>query len=153
MLQTRRTPFDIIGIDRTGQIALVVDVEFAYGVDSASVVSAGRRRLAEATVPPHAYLLVLSRTHGFLWKPEATATSEPAVFALPVSSTRESLYQLRVVDIREVATGFVANWLSYVLTTPPDELDQLPFDIRHWLVDSGLYAAMEFGSIREEIPG
>ena len=76
MLELRRTPFEIVGFDRAGQKALVVDLTVR---DDSDATDFRRNLLGHIPKPAGAFFLAISRTEGYLWKSMTRPDSVPDV--------------------------------------------------------------------------
>jgi hypothetical protein len=153
MASNSKLRWDLSVDDRNGQLALVVEVKSKLNTSPDWATRLRYNLLAHGTFPQAPYFLMVFPDRFYLWtdtevrldRSEPTYTIDanhilkPYLKKAGVTADRISGHSLELI---------VASWLGEIIHSEksPEEVDES----QHWLVDSGLYAALAGGTFEHE---
>ena len=145
--------WDLVVDDRNNQLALVVEVKQKTNVSPEWAAKLRRNILAHEPFPNAPYFLLVFPDKFYLWS-HTTADqdqSEPT-YTIDASSILQPYFERAGVTAQQISSTslelIVASWLGEIIHS-----DQLPETLdasQHWLVESGLYAALVGGKLEQQ---
>jgi hypothetical protein len=153
MATGRDSGWDLSVDNRAGQLTLVVEVKRKTGASPQWAASLRSNILAHGTFPKAPYFLMVFPDKFYLWtgseaqldhsEPTYTVDADPILkpYLKQVGVTAEKISDQSLELI-------VESWLREIIHSenPRKDLDKS----QHWVIDSGLYAALAGGEIEHE---
>ena len=145
--------WDLAVNNRNGQLTLVVEVKNKIGVSPEWAASLRRNLLAHGTLPTAPYLLIAFPDTFYLWTDHETSLEVIAPDYIVDARSIMQPYLERAGFAADQISGqslelIVSAWLGellYAETLPADGHND------HWLIDSGLLAAIAGGHFAQEV--
>jgi hypothetical protein len=139
--------WDLLVDDRNGQLALAVEVKSKTNVSPQWAARLRGNILAHGTFPEAPYFMMVFPDKFYLWT-DAQANrerNEPS-YTIDASPILQPYFERAGVIGEQISSQslelIIASWLGEIIHSEkcPEDLD-----LGHWLIDSGLYAAIAGG--------
>lgn len=139
--------------NRNGQLVLVVEVKRKTNVSPEWAAKLRQNILAHGTFPKAPYFLMVFPDKFYLWSnAEAYQDQSEPTYTIDASSILQPYFERAEVAADQISGAslelIVASWLGEIIHS-----NQLPENIdasQHWLIESGLYAALVGGKLEHE---
>ncbi|NJP06625.1 MAG: hypothetical protein HC837_13840 [Chloroflexaceae bacterium] len=144
---------DIAVYDPDGKLQLVVSVKTKTGASQKWVIQRRQKLLSHAVMPDAPYFLLALPDYFYLWMHASSAGEQaPPDYVIQVTETLASYIDdlsLSLNDVTEYDLEMlIASWLEHLVN---GEIEIDPHDeALTWLFDSGLFAAIQNGSVAIE---
>lgn len=144
--------WDLLVEDRNGQLALAVEVKSKTNISPQWAARLRSNILAHGTFPEAPYFLMVFPDKFYLWT-DAQANrerSEPT-YTIDASPILQPYFERAGVRGEQISSQslelIIASWLAEIIHSEkcPENVE-----MRHWLIDSGLYAAIAGGKFEQE---
>ena len=145
--------WDLLVDDRNGQLALAVEVKSKTNVSPQWAARLRGNILAHGTFPEAPYFLMVFPDKFYLWT-DAQADREPSepTYTIDASPILQPYFERAGVRGEQISSQslelIIASWLLEIIHS--EKLPENDVDVRHWLIDSGLYAAIAGGKFDRE---
>lgn len=144
--------WDLAVYDRSGQLALVVEVKSILHATAEWASSFRRNLLSHGNIPHVPYFLMAFPDRFFLWKIDVSnpGVDVPALVVEAQPILQPYLDESGVTADQISGQGLeliVSSWLIQLMMMKPEELD----DQQRWVLDSGLFQAVKGGKLDREV--
>jgi hypothetical protein len=151
MVFTSNFNWDLTVVSRDGQLALVVEVKRKIGASSGWATQLLYNIFAHGTFPIAPYFLMVFPDQFYLWTDAdiQSAQKQPS-YTIDARPILQPYFERARVSANQISGSslelIVSHWLGEIIYSekPPKALD----DSQHWLIDSGLYAALSGGQLK-----
>ncbi|AFY91209.1 hypothetical protein [Chroococcidiopsis thermalis] len=145
--------WDLAVDNRNGQLVLAVEVKRKTNVSPQWAASLRRNILAHETFPKAPYFLMVFPDKFYLWTDtEAHLEQSEPTYAIDPRPILQPYFERAGVREEQISGQslelIIASWLGEIIHS-----EKLPEDVaaqQHWLIDSGLYAALAGGKFEHE---
>lgn len=144
--------WDLLVDNRNGQLALAVEVKSKTNVSPQWAARLRGNILAHGTFPEAPYFLMVFPDKFYLWT-DAQANRERCepTYTIDASPILQPYFERAGVEGEQISSTslelIIASWLGEIVHSEK-WLENV--DARHWLIDSGLYAAIAGGKFEQE---
>ncbi|MBD1804340.1 hypothetical protein H6F98_02490 [Microcoleus sp. FACHB-SPT15] len=153
MAVRRDSRWDLSVDNRDGQLALVVEVKRKTNASSEWAAQLRRNILAHGTFPKAPYVLMVFPDNFYLWTDaEACLEQSEPTYMIDARPILEPYFERAGVTAEQISGQslelIVASWLGEII-----HAEKLPENVdssQHWLIESGLYAAIAGGKFEHE---
>jgi hypothetical protein len=145
---------DVAGYDKAGKLRLIIEVKKKTGATGEWAAELRRNMIMHSILPQCDYFVVALADYFYLWRDGTTLQAERrADYALDVSELMAAYGEKAGVSaqalVEQSLEFVVAGWLTECIHAADTE--QLPRHAHEWLVDSGLFAALQGGRLELEV--
>lgn len=145
--------WDLLVDNHDGQLALVVEVKTKLNSSPAWATRFRRNLLAHGSFPETPYFLMVFPDWFYLWiaTDVQSIQSEPT-YTIDARPILQPYFKRAGVSAEQISGQsleiIVAAWLGEIIhsTNLPEEMKES----QHWLIESGLYAAISGGKVRHQ---
>ncbi len=145
---------DIAVYGKDKRLQLLVEVKSKHGTSSSWAALMRRNMYAHGLLPETRFFLLALSDKFYLWKDSGILIEaiEPSYEINPLSFL-EPYYRKANVSPSHIAGAslelIITSWLTQIITVP--SIDLLARDYKDWLIDSGLFDAIQGGYIESSI--
>lgn len=142
--------WDLSVNNRSGQLTLVVEVKRKTNVSPEWAAKLRRNIFAHGTFPKAPYFLMVFPDKFYLWSDaEAYQDQSEPTYTINASPILQPYFERAGVTADQISEAslelIVTSWLGEIIHS-----EQLPKNLdasQHWLIESGLYAALVGGKL------
>lgn len=153
MVASLDSGWDLSVDNRAGQLTLVVEVKRKIGASPQWAASLRSNILAHGTFPKAPYFLMVFPDQFYLWTDaEAQLDRSEPTYTIDARPILQPYLEQVGVTAEKISSQslelIVESWLREIIHSenPHEDIDES----QHWLIDSGLYAALAGGKIEHE---
>jgi hypothetical protein len=152
MITNLQSRWDLSVNDRNGQLILVVEIKQKLNTSPEWAAEFLHNILAHGTFPKAKYFLLAFPDRFYLWNCDKVSVDiSLPTYIIDASELLQPYFERAEVIPKKISgRGFeliISFWLGEIMNyESPEDIDRS----QHWLIDSGLYAALSKGAVSDE---